>query len=128
MSALIIHYFLFYNCASYHSSINWRFAVYKMKSNDKSREAKYHIVKDIMKHKLKDAMNCIKAARTELNRSKAILDKVVRKGTIVRHEFMEIVDIEVKDIWKETKKKNEEKIVWNIHKHKKVQADNEYRN
>ena len=53
--------------------------VYKMKSSDKSREAKYDIVKDIMKHKLKDANNCTKVARTELNKSKAKLDTVVRK-------------------------------------------------
>ena len=66
-----------------------------MKSSDKSREAKYEIVKDLMKHKLKDATRCVKEARTELNESKVNLDKVVRKGTFVRREYMELVDKEL---------------------------------
>ena len=43
--------------------------LFKMKSSDKSREAKYDIVKDLMKHKLKDATKCTKEAKTELNDS-----------------------------------------------------------
>ena len=82
----------------------------KLKCSDKSREAKYTIVKDLMKHKLNDAMKCTKSAKTELNNSKTNLTKVVRKGTFVRNEFMELVDKEIKYIWHQLKEKNREKV------------------
>ena len=58
--------------------------VTKMKSSDKSRDAKYVIVKELMKHTLKDVMKCIKSTKEELNVSNVNLSKVVRKGTPVR--------------------------------------------
>ena len=67
----------------------------KLKRSDKSREAKYKVVKDLMKHKLEDAVKCIKAAKAELNVSKVNLTKVVRNRTFVRIEFMELVDKEL---------------------------------
>ena len=92
-----------------------------LKSSDKSREAKYDIVKDLMKHKLKDAIKCTKTARTELNISKENLTKVVRRGTFVRNDFMELVDKELQNVWTEAKMKSDEKVNWNIGKHKIVQ-------
>ena len=89
----------------------------KMKSSDKSRKDKYDIVKDLMKHKLKDAIKCTKIARRELNESKDNLSKVVRKGTFVRSEFMEVVDKEINEVWKQAKKKKNDKVNWNVHKH-----------
>ena len=50
--------------------------------------------------------------------SKDNLARVVRKGTFVRHEFMEVVDKEVNYVWNEAKKKSQEKVMWNIKKHK----------
>ena len=91
--------------------------VNKLKSSEKSREAKYDIVKDLMKHKIKDAINCTKSAKTELNKSKLNLTKVVRKGTFVRKEFMGIVDKELNHIWKQAKEKKHEKTNWNIKRH-----------
>ena len=38
---------------------------------------KYEIVKDIMKHKLNDALICTKEARNKLNKSKSDLVKIV---------------------------------------------------
>ena len=62
------------------------------------------IVKDLMKHKLKDAINCTKSAKTELNKSKTNLTR-------------EIVDKELNHIWKQAKEKNTEKVNWNIKRH-----------
>ena len=44
--------------------------VFKMKSSDKSRDVKYGIVRDLMKHRLKDAMKCVKTGKIELNKGK----------------------------------------------------------
>ena len=93
--------------------------VSKMKSNvDKRKEAKYGIVKDLMKHRLKDANDCIKTAKVQLKNSRENLDRVVRKGTLVRNEFMDINDKELNEVWTATKKKNQEKVIWNIKRHK----------
>ena len=92
--------------------------VNKLKRSDKSREAKYNIVKDLMKYKLQDAIKCIKVAKAELNFSKKNLTIVVRKATYVREVFMELVDKELNHIWSEIKEKNREKVNWNIQRHK----------
>ena len=63
---------------------------------------------------------CTKFAKTELNSSRENLNSVVRKGTFVRKEFMEVVDKELNHVWNEAKEKNEEKVNWNIKKHKVV--------
>lgn len=65
-----------------------------------------------MKHTLNDALTSIKEARNNLNESKNKLDKVVRKGTIARETFMEIVNKEVNIVWKAGKEKNIKKIEW----------------
>ena len=91
--------------------------VSKLKCSDKSREAKYEIVKDFMKHKLNDAIKCTKCAKKELNISNECLSKTVRKGTLVRREYMELVDKELDYVWKEAKVKSQEKVVWNVNKH-----------
>ena len=70
--------------------------VNKLRSRDKSKYAKYDIAKDLMK----DAVKCTKYAMT----CHDILDnltKVVRKGTFVSKEFMELVDNELKVLRKE---------------------------
>ena len=90
--------------------------VNKMKSCDKSRNAKYDIVKDLMKHKLKNAIKSTRVAKKELEESKENLSKVVRKATFVRSEFMELVDKELKTVWKESKEKSDVKVNWNIQK------------
>ena len=56
-----------------------------------------------MKHKKDDCFKCIKTARAKLNKSKLNMSNTVRKGTIVRNEFMRVVDRELKDIWNENK-------------------------
>ena len=66
--------------------------VYKMKNSDKSRETKYHIVKDLMKYRLRDAIKSTESAKKELNISKDNLTIIVRKGTLVRQEFMDLVE------------------------------------
>ena len=76
--------------------------VNKMKSCDKSRNAKYDIVKDLMKHKLKNAIKSARIAKIELEESKVNLSKVVRKATFVRSEFMDLVDKELNTVWKES--------------------------
>ena len=43
--------------------------VNKQKHGDKSRNAKYQIVKDLVKHKLKDSVKCIKKAKEDLKKS-----------------------------------------------------------
>ena len=86
--------------------------VNKQKSGDKSRSTKYRIVKDLMKHKLDDSIKCIKNARVDLKKSNENLSKIVRKGTFVRYEFMEVVDKEIKSIWKNNKSKNQKKVKW----------------
>ena len=86
--------------------------VNKQKSGDKSRSTKYRIVKDLMKHKLDDSIKCIKNARVDLKKSNENLSKIVRKGTFVRYEFKEVVDKEIKSIWKNNKSKNQKKVKW----------------
>ena len=89
----------------------------KMKSSDNSREAKYEIVNDLMKHRIKDALKCAQFAKKDLNTSMENLSKVVRRGTFVRKEFMHVVDEELRHVWKESKEKSNDKVTWNIKKH-----------
>ena len=77
--------------------------VNRFKCSDKSREVKYDVIKDLMKHILKDTVKCASSGKRELSISMENLSKVVRKGTLVRNEFMELVDKEVNHIWKERK-------------------------
>ena len=99
--------------------------VNKQKSGDKSREAKYCIVKDLMKHRFKDVLKCTKSAKKEVMISKENLSKTVRRGTLVRTEFMEIVDKEVKHIWTSSKEKNREKLEWNKKRYNIKSVDEE---
>ena len=55
----------------------------------------YEVFKDLMKHKMDDADNSVKESKADLNKSKNTLNTVVRKGTFVRIEFMELVNKEV---------------------------------
>ena len=80
----------------------------KLKNGDKSGSIKDDIRKNLMKHKLQDAIKCTVKDKKELNVSKDNLTKVVRQGTFVRREFMEIVDKELKSLWTESKVKNKE--------------------
>merc|ERR1712129_674466 len=69
----------------------------QQKCIDGSRSEKYEIVKDLMKYKKKNnSIKCLKIAKENLNRSNVELSKTVRKGTIAREAFMEIVDNELK--------------------------------
>ena len=70
-----------------------------------------------MKHKKKDALRCQKVSKQRLNRTNAKMSKTVRKGTIVRGAFMEVVDIKLKNVWKTGKEKMNKKKEWAIHKY-----------
>ena len=61
-------------------------------------------------------MKYIKSTKEELNVSNMNLTKVVRKGTIVRKEFMKLVDNKIGISWMKLKEKNQEKVNWNVHK------------
>ena len=86
----------------------------KMKNSDKSRGLMYNIVKYLMKFRLNDAITSTKNARIELFKSKDDPTKVVRKGTFVRQEFMELVNEQLNQVWDEAKIKSNEKVNWNI--------------
>ena len=60
------------------------------KSSDNTRNEKYEIVKDVMKHKQKDALKCLRKSRDELYKSNITLSKTVRKGTLAREAFMDV--------------------------------------
>ena len=81
----------------------------QQKAGEKTREDKYQLVKDFMKHKMTDAEKHLKQVTNDHKKSKEILSKVIREGTIVRKEFMDTVDIEVNKVWKDGKKKNDNK-------------------
>ena len=66
--------------------------VWQFKSSKKPKTWEDDIVKDIMKHKKKDAIECTKESKEELRKSKKNLDNVIRKGTFVRQEYMDLVD------------------------------------
>ena len=83
--------------------------VWQFKSTKKSTTWEDDIVKDIMKHKRKDAIECAKESKEELRKSKKNLDNVIRKGTFVRQEYMDLVDKELNIIWNKGKEKNNSK-------------------
>ena len=78
--------------------------VKQLKSSEGKRSDKYDIIKDLMKHKKKDAIRCIKISKQNLKKSNTKLSKVVRKGTIAREAFMELVNVELNNEW-ETERK-----------------------
>ena len=84
----------------------------KNKSGDYSRDTKYLLVKDLMKHKMTDTIKCISIAKDELKKSNESLSRIVRQGTFVRNEFMDLVDKELKNLWKESKTKSDKKVKW----------------
>ena len=85
----------------------------QQKVGKKARNDKYAIVKDLMKHKTTDAEKCVRECSINLKKSKENLSKVVRAKTIVREEFMNVVDREVNKIWNDGKKKVQNKAeVW----------------
>ena len=49
----------------------------------------------------------------------------ISTSVIITNEFMEIVDKELKEVWGETKEKNQEKLSWNSNRHKDKISDNE---
>ena len=79
----------------------------QQKGGTKTRNEKYAIIKDLMKHKMVDAEKCIKICTKNHKNSKENLSEVVRMKTLVREEFMYIVDREVNRIWKEGKNSKE---------------------
>ena len=81
----------------------------QQKVRRKTRNEKYEIVKDLMKHKMKDAEEYLKQVSDNLKKSKDNLRSVAREGTIVRKEFMNLVDNEINRVWKNGKNKNENK-------------------
>ena len=97
----------------------------QQKNVEKSREKKYEIVKDMMKHELKNAEDYEKFVRKELNRSKTNLNEVVRQGTIARYEFMNTVDVELNLLWNKGKTKNIDKVNWAESRNKVVKEDEE---
>ena len=91
--------------------------VKQQKSSKGTREDKYDIVKCLMKKKQNDAEKCLKMSKHKLNESKTSLNKTVRKETIAREEFMEIVDIELNNEWKSGKSKTNDKVDWAVRKY-----------
>ena len=73
------------------------------------RKEKYAIVKDLMKHRMNDSERYLTQITKNLYQSKDNLTKVVRENTLVRKEFMEVVNKEVNKVWKDGKKKDETK-------------------
>ena len=67
----------------------------QQKGGTKTRIEKYAIIKDLMKHKMFDAEKCIQICTKNHRNSKRNLSEVVRMKTIVREQFMFIVDREV---------------------------------
>ena len=98
---------------------------WQYKSSTKFKDDKFDIVKVLMKHKMNDALNCVTESRAELNKSKNSLDNIVRKGTVVGEEFVELVNREINIIWKNGKDKNQEKVEWAVHKQKEKEEENE---
>ena len=92
--------------------------VKQLKCSKGRREDKFEIVKDLMKHKKKDALRCQKVSKQRLNRTNAKMSKTVRKGTIVREAFMEVVDMELNHEWRTGKERMNDKKKWAIHKYK----------
>ena len=90
----------------------------QQKNVENCRAEKYSVVKDLMKHKLNNAMKYEKEVRKQLKTSKDDLDKVVRTGTIARNEFMEVVNVEIDMLWKEGKSKSSDKVKWAEHRNK----------
>ena len=78
--------------------------VAQQKTSDKTKEKKYQIVKDLMKHKMENVQDCEKIARKEL-------------------EFMNIVNVEINLIWKNGKDKNIQKVEWAVAQNKVVKED-----
>ena len=64
------------------------------KGKQKSRVDKYAIVKDLMKHKMNNAETYLRQVEQNRKESKLNLSTVIREGTIVRREFMDLVDTE----------------------------------
>ena len=81
----------------------------KQKGGTKKRSEKYAIVKDLMKHIMADAEKCLKVSVRNLKVSKDNLTEVVRVKTVVREEFMYVVDREVSKVWKDGKKRVQNK-------------------
>ena len=90
----------------------------QQKCSEGTRDDKFEIVKDLMKHKKKDAIKCVNKSKQSLNKNNAILSKTVRKGTIVREAFMEVVDMELNHEWRTGKERMNDKKKWAIHKYK----------
>ena len=70
----------------------------QQKGIENTRKEKYEIVKDLMKHKTTNAEKYLKQVTDNLNKSKDNLSKVVRENTVVRREFMEIVNNETNKV------------------------------
>ena len=87
------------------------------KGGGKSRKDKYVIVKDLMKHKMNDPEKYLKQVTEDLKKSKVNLSMVIRENTIVRREFMDLVDMEIDDVWKDGKTKNDKKAIHLVKKY-----------
>ena len=94
------------------------------KSCEGKREDKYDIDKDLMKHKKKDALKTLNLTKQNLIKSNKNLSKTVRKGTVVRELFMEVVDTEINFVWNNGKEKTNSKIDWAVHKYKPEKRTN----
>ena len=95
----------------------------QQKFGKKDRCEKYEIVKDLMKHKLVDAEKGVRECTEQLKQSKENLSKVVRERTLVRDEFMSVVNREISIVWDEGKVKNQEKTERLVAKFSKNEKD-----
>ena len=92
--------------------------VKQQKSRVGNRNDIFDIVKDLMKRKKNDAIKCVKISKQKLIKSNTCLSKTVRKGTVVREAFMEIVDMEINNEWKIGKTRTNDKVETAINKYK----------
>ena len=84
--------------------------VKQQKSRVGNRNDIFDIVKDLMKRKKNDAIKCVKISKQKLIKSNTCLSKTIRKGTVVREAFMEIVDMEINNEWKIGKTRTNDKV------------------
>ena len=90
--------------------------VYKLKFD--KEKVKKHIGSDLMLRKYIDAKKSVALSKKQLGQSRKILNTVLRKGTLVRDEYMKLLAHEIQFIWNQERSKNYNKI--NMTKAKKA--------
>ena len=97
-----------------------RSAINGMKANNNMSKTQKQIENTIMQAKLSDASKSLAEAKKSMNKSKVKLDVVVRRKTVVREMFNELVTCEAEFVWYNLKEKHKNKYK---HKMKNVKHD-----